>query len=538
MAGASSTAARSGYRPRAPFLDELYELDGSPRAVAVPLVSELERLGPDGLIEAGRRRDAVFLEQGITFETGGEAGATHERPFPLDLVPRVLSGEEWREIKRGLAQRIRALNHFVDDVYHAREIVREGLVPWRLVAGCRHFARAVHGIRPPGGVYTHVAGCDLVRHSDGSWKVIEDNVRVPSGISYVLENRAAMARLVPELFASYRVRPVDHYPQLLLHALRSVAPSAESEATVVVWTPGPANGAYFEHAFLARQMGVELVEASDLVVRDDVLYMRTTRGLERVHAVYRRLDDDFVDPLEFRPDSLLGVPGLVRAYRAGSVAIANALGTGVADDKAVYTFVPEMIRFYLAEEPILDNVRSYLLSDPEVLEHVLLRIDELVVKPTSESGGKGVMVGPQASEEEVLAMKATIAADPESWIAQDVVRLSTVPTVDEEGTLHPRHVDLRPFAVFGERIDIVPGGLTRVALEEGSMIVNSSRGGGSKDTWVLEEGDGDRTNANGGAGGFPVPDTLPPALPDLRYGGWTGQQQQQQQDAPRQETLF
>ena len=282
-------------------------------------------------------------------------------------MPRVLSGEEWREIKRGLAQRIRALNHFVDDVYHAREIVREGLVPWRLVAGCPHFARAVHGIRPPGGVYTHVAGCDLVRHSDGAWKVIEDNVRIPSGISYVLENRAAMAQLVPELFASYRVRPVDHYPQLLLGALRSVAPSAESEATVVVWTPGPANPAYFEHAFLARQMGVELVEASDLVVRDDVLYMRTTRGLERVHAVYRRLDDDFVDPLEFRPDSLLGVPGLVRAYRAGSVAIANAFGTGVADDKAIYCFVPEMIRFYLAEEPILENVRTYLLSDPEVL---------------------------------------------------------------------------------------------------------------------------------------------------------------------------
>ncbi len=315
MSSALSTPTVAGYRPRAPFLDELFELDGTPRPAAAALVRELERLGPDGLLEAGQRRDAVFMQQGITFETGGEGGGydpAHpgkERPFPLDLVPRVLSGEEWREIKRGLAQRIRALNHFVDDVYHAREIVREGLVPWRLVAGCPHFARAVHGIRPPGGVYTHVAGCDLVRHSDGAWKVIEDNVRIPSGISYVLENRAAMAQLVPELFASYRVRPVDHYPQLLLSALRSVAPSAESEATVVVWTPGPANPAYFEHAFLARQMGVELVEASDLVVRDDVLYMRTTRGLERVHAVYRRLDDDFVDPLEFRPDSLLGVPG-------------------------------------------------------------------------------------------------------------------------------------------------------------------------------------------------------------------------------------
>jgi uncharacterized circularly permuted ATP-grasp superfamily protein len=520
------TPAIDRYRPRAPFLDELFEHDGSPRPAAQALVGELNRLGSDGLAEAGRRRDAIFMQQGITFETSGESGASNERPFPLDLVPRVLSGEEWGDIKRGLAQRIRALNHFVDDVYHAREIVREGLVPWRLVASCSHFARAVHGIRPPGGVYTHVAGCDLVRHSDGAWKVIEDNVRIPSGISYVLENRAAMARLVPELFASYRVRPVDHYPQLLLGALRSVAPSAESEATVVVWTPGPANPAYFEHAFLARQMGVELVEASDLVVRDDVLYMRTTRGLERIHAVYRRLDDDFVDPLEFRPDSLLGVPGLVRAYRAGSVAIANAFGTGVADDKAIYCFVPEMIRFYLGEEPILENVRTYLLSDPEVLEHVLERLDQLVVKPTGESGGRGVMIGPHAQESELEQMRHTIQAHPERWIAQDVVRLSTVPTVGLDGGLHPRHVDLRPFAVFGERIDIVPGGLTRVALEEGSMIVNSSRGGGSKDTWVLEDGD-DADRA--GAGGFPVSDTTPPTLPDLRYGAWSGQQQQQQQ---------
>jgi uncharacterized circularly permuted ATP-grasp superfamily protein len=514
------------YRPSEPYLDELFERDGSPRAAVAPLVAELERLGPAGLIEAGRRRDAVFMQQGITFETSSENGASGERPFPLDLVPRVLTGEEWREIKRGLAQRIRALNHFVDDVYHAREIVREGLVPWRMVAGCSHFTRAVHGIRPPGGVYTHVAGCDLVRHSDGSWKVIEDNVRIPSGISYMLENRAAMARLVPELFGSYRVRRVDHYPQLLLRALRAVAPSAESEATVVVWTPGPANSAYFEHAFLARQMGVELVEASDLVVRDDVLYMRTTRGLERVHAVYRRIDDDYADPLEFRPDSLLGVPGLVRAYRAGSVAIANAFGTGVADDKGIYCFVPDMIRFYLNETPILANVETYLLSDPEVREHVLGRLHELVVKPTDESGGRGVTIGSSASEQELVRMATLIEANPERWIAQDVVDLSTVPTVGPDGELRPRHVDLRPFAVFGERIDIVPGGLTRVALQEGSMIVNSSRGGGSKDTWVLEERDLAERNE---AGGFPVADTQPPALPDLRYGEWAGQQQQQQQ---------
>lgn len=513
------------YHPRNPFLDELFEPGGRPRPAAQALVAELERLGPEGMIEAGRRRDATFLRQGITFETSGEdGGRSRERPFPLDLVPRVIGGEEWRSIKRGLAQRIRALNAFVDDVYHAREIVREGIVPWRLVIGSSHFARAVHGIRPPGGVYTHVAGCDLVRHSSGAWKVIEDNVRTPSGISYVLENRAAMTQLVPQLFSSYRVRPVDHYPQLLLSALRSVAPSADSEATVVVWTPGPLNSAYFEHAFLARQMGVELVEASDLVVRDDVLYMRTTRGLERVHAVYRRLDDAFVDPLEFRPDSMLGVPGLVRAYRAGSVAIANAFGTGVADDKAVYHFVPEMIRFYLGEEPILENVRTYLLADAEVREHVLGRIDQLVIKPTDESGGKGVTIGPHAREEELEQVAAEVRARPEAWIAQEVVRLSTVPTVGPDGMLVPRHVDLRPFAVFGERIDIVPGGLTRVALQEGSMIVNSSRGGGSKDTWVLEDGD-DADRA-----GPPIADALPPALPDLRYGdAWTNQQQQQQQ---------
>ncbi|HTC59541.1 MAG TPA: circularly permuted type 2 ATP-grasp protein [Solirubrobacteraceae bacterium] len=531
--GVATDTIEAGYRPRAPFRDELYELDGTPRPAVQALIAELGRLGPEGLVDAGRRRDAIFMQQGITFETSGESGGvdghSNERPFPLDLVPRVLTGEEWRAIKRGLAQRIRALNHFVDDIYHAREIVREGLVPWQLVAGCPHFARAVHGIRPPGGVYCHVAGCDLVRDCDGAWRVIEDNVRIPSGISYVLENRAAMARLVPELFASYRVRPVDHYPQLLLRALRSVAPSAESEATVVVWTPGPANSAYFEHAFLARQMGVELVEASDLVVRDDVLYMRTTRGLERVHAVYRRLDDDFVDPLEFMPDSLLGVPGLVRAYRAGSVAIANAFGTGVADDKAIYCFVPEMIRFYLAEEPILENVNTYLLSDREVREHVLGRLGELVVKPTGESGGKGVMIGPHASEQELARMGERIKAHPERWIAQDVVRLSTAPTVSPDGTLRPCHVDLRPFAVFGESIEIVPGGLTRVALEDGSMIVNSSRGGGSKDTWVLEDGD-DADRA-----GPPIADTQPPALPDLRYGAWMGQQQQQQQESPQQQ---
>jgi uncharacterized circularly permuted ATP-grasp superfamily protein len=512
-----------GYRPADGRFDEVFGPDGVPRGHAVSLASELHRLGPEMLAAAGRRRDAIFVQQGITFDATGEDGPVRDRPFPLDLVPRILPASEWDTIKRGLAQRIRALNRFIDDVYHEREIVRAGVVPWRLIVSRSHFARAAHGVRPPGGVYCHVAGCDLVRDADGSWKVLEDNVRTPSGISYVLENRVAMTRLVPQLFRHYRVRPVDHYPQLLLAALRSVAPSAEDEATVVVWTPGPMNSAYFEHAFLARQMGVELVEASDLVVRDDVLYMRTTAGLRRVHAVYRRLDDDFVDPLEFRPDSLLGVPGLVRAYRAGTVAIANALGTGVADDKAVYHYVPEMIRFYLAEEPILDNVPTYLMADRAQREAALARRAELVFKPTGESGGKGVFIGPATDRDTLDGLADVIRAQPERWIAQEVVHLSTVPTALPDGTLAPRHVDLRPFAVFGETIRIVPGGLTRVALVEGSMIVNSSRGGGSKDTWVLEDGSRERGDEAG------LHQVVPTTMPGLRYGGELRNQQQQQQ---------
>jgi uncharacterized circularly permuted ATP-grasp superfamily protein len=519
----------AAYRPPAGCFDEVFGPDGTPRPHAISLAAEIAKLGPELLTAAGHRRDAIFVQQGITFDATGEDGPVKDRPFPLDLVPRILPAREWDHIERGLMQRIRALNRFIDDVYHEREIVRAGIVPWRLIVSRSHFARAAHGVRPPGGVYCHVAGCDLVRDADGSWKVLEDNVRTPSGISYVLENRVAMTRLVPQFFQHHRVRPVDHYPQLLLAGLRSVAPSAEDEATVVVWTPGPMNSAYFEHAFLARQMGVELVEASDLVVRDDVLYMRTTAGLRRVHAVYRRLDDDFVDPLEFRPDSLLGVPGLVRAYRAGTVAIANALGTGVADDKAVYHYVPEMIRFYLGEEPILDNVRTYLMTDERQREMALARRHELVFKPTGESGGKGVFIGPSTSTEALDGLADVIRAQPARWIAQEVVNLSTVPTAMPDGSLAPRHVDLRPFAVFGETIRIVPGGLTRVALTEGSMIVNSSRGGGSKDTWVLEDDtEGGRDGSR--EGDTALHDIVPTTMPGLRYGSeWTGQQQQQQQ---------
>ncbi len=519
----TADALIDGYRIPDGSCDELFERGGEPKPHVAELLATLQRLGPEALLDAGRRRDTIFMQQGITFEVSGSDGERRDRPFPLDLVPRVLTAAEWTGIKRGLAQRIRALNAFVDDVYHAREIVRAGIVPWSLIVSRPSFARPVHGVRAPGGVYTHVCGCDLVRGGDATWRVLEDNVRTPSGISYVLENRLAMTRLVPELFAGHRVRPIDNYPSLLLEALQAVAPGVESEPTVVLWTPGPLNSAYFEHAFLAREMGIELVEASDLVVRDATCYMRTTAGLQRVHTIYRRLDDDFIDPIEFRSDSMLGVPGLVRAYRAGTVAIANAIGTGVADDKAIYHYVPEMIRFYLSEEPILENVPTYLLEDTKVRASVLARLHELVVKPTSESGGKGVFIGPQASSQELALEARLIEAQPELFIAQELVHLSTVPTETGDGRLAPRHVDLRPFAVFGDEIRIVPGGLTRVALKEGSMIVNSSQGGGSKDTWVLDDG------APAEAHEQALPPRKPPRLPDVRYGGWHGQAQQQQQ---------
>jgi uncharacterized circularly permuted ATP-grasp superfamily protein len=503
------------------FFDELFADPGVVRAHAAPLVEALERIGPERLAAAGERRDAIFVQQGITFDATGGDEPVVDRPFPLDLIPRIIPGHEWVTIKRGLAQRVRALNRFIEDVYHDREIVQDGIVPWDLIVTRGNFERAAHRIRPPGGVWCHVSGCDLVRDADGGWKVLEDNVRTPSGISYVLENRIAMTRLLPELFAGYRVRPVNDYPQVLLDALRAIAPAPNP--TVVVWTPGPANSAYFEHAFLARQMGVELVEASDLVVHDATCYMRTTAGLARVDAIYRRLDDDFIDPLEFRPDSVLGVPGLMRVYRAGNVALANAVGTGVADDKAVYHYVPEMIRYYLGEEPVLENVRTYMLADPEQREYVFEHIDRLVVKPTGESGGKGVFLGRSATDEQLAAQIEVVKIAPERWIAQETVPLSTVPTVTRDGRLAPRHVDLRPFAVFGSDIKIVPCGLSRVALREGSMIVNSSQGGGSKDTWVLEEGEADEL-------GPALTDVYnPPTMPGLRQAGWAEQQRQQQQ---------
>jgi uncharacterized circularly permuted ATP-grasp superfamily protein len=522
------TGSGSEYEPREGFVDELFDPSGAPRPHGHELISSLDRMGRVALMDVGRRRDRIFTQRGVTFEITSADGRPRDRPFPLDLVPRIIPAAEWETIERGLKQRIKALNAFLDDVYHRQEILREGLIPWELVLGCPYFERAVHGVRPPGGIWCHVAGCDLVRDGQGNWRVLEDNVRTPSGISYVIENRLAMTRLAPELFSGYRVRPIDGYPALLRSALAEVAPAVGPEPTVVVWSPGPANSAYFEHTYLARQMGVELVEAGDLIVRDEVCFMRTTQGLTRVDAIYRRLDDAFIDPLEFRPDSMLGVPGLTRAIRAGTVVMANAIGTGVADDKAVYRYVPTMIRHYLGEEPILANVETYLLRNPEELEFALARMDSLVFKPTGESGGKGVFVGPQASERQIAEQRQLVLDRPDRWIAQEVVNLSTVPTVTPDGSLAPRHVDFRPFAVFGSDVRIVPGGLTRVALREGSMVVNSSQGGGSKDTWVLEPAPGEETTEfaalNTNAAEMPV-------MPALGTGAWSNQAQQQQQQS-------
>ncbi len=448
---------------------------------------------PNETMQARREEaEMIFRRVGITFAVYGEkddGGAGTERLIPFDLIPRVIPAHEWVEMERGLSQRVTALNRFVNDVYHEQEILRAGIVPADQVLKNAQFRPEMMGVDVAGGVYSHIAGVDIVRagNADGSgdYYVLEDNLRVPSGVSYMLENRKMMMRLFPELFSEHRVEPVAHYPDLLLETLRAVAPAAASDATVVVLTPGMYNSAYFEHAFLAQQMGIELVEGQDLFVKDKFVYMRTTQGPVRVDVIYRRLDDDYLDPLAFRPDSTLGCAGLLAAYQAGNVTLANAIGTGVADDKSIYPYVPKMIEFYLGEKPILKNVPTYLCREDDDLKYVLDHLAELVVKEVHGAGGYGMLVGPAATKQEIADFRAALIADPSRYIAQPTLSLSTCPTFVDSGVA-PRHIDLRPFVLSGTEVQMVPGGLTRVALKDGSLVVNSSQGGGTKDTWVLE----------------------------------------------------
>ncbi|MGN8246164.1 circularly permuted type 2 ATP-grasp protein [Cellulomonas soli] len=480
--------------------DEMLDQATGPRSAYRHVHRALAQLSAGELRARADTLARSYLAEGVTFDFAGE-----ERPFPLDVVPRVLGGDEWDHVAPGVAQRVRALEAFLADVYGPQKAVADGVVPRSVIVSSTHFHRAAHGIQPPNGVRVHVSGIDLVRDSLGDWRVLEDNVRVPSGVSYVLSNRRAMAQTFPELFAALRIRPVVDYPRRLLAALTAAAPSGVDDPTVVVLTPGVFNSAYFEHSLLARTMGVELVEGRDLFCAGGRVWMRTTQGRRRVDVIYRRVDDDFLDPVVFRSDSLLGSPGLLDCARHGTVTIANAVGNGVADDKLLYTYLPDLIRYHLGEEPILANVDTWRLEEPGALEEVLDRLDELVVKPVDGSGGKGLVVGPAASRVELAALRTRLLADPRGWIAQPVVQLSTVPTLVEDG-LRPRHVDLRPFAVNdGEQVWVLPGGLTRVALPEGQLVVNSSQGGGSKDTWVLGGAVPRRSQATAASGSRPVP---------------------------------
>jgi uncharacterized circularly permuted ATP-grasp superfamily protein len=447
---------------------------------------------PDAMAARRDEAELIFRRVGITFAVYGakdEDGAGTERLIPFDLIPRVIPSAEWREMERGLRQRVAALNRFIHDVYHGQEILKAGIVPAGQVLKNAQYRPEMQDVQVAGDVYAHVAGIDIVRAAEpdgsGRYYVLEDNLRVPSGVSYMLENRKMMMRLFPELFAQNRVAPVAHYPDLLLETLRAVAPAGVNEPTVVVLTPGMYNSAYFEHAFLAQQMGVELVEGQDLFVKQGFVYMRTTQGPKRVDVVYRRVDDDFLDPLAFRPDSTLGCAGLLDVYRAGNITLANAIGTGIADDKSIYPYVPKMIEFYLGEKPVLHNVPTWLCREADDLAYVLSHLDELVVKEVHGAGGYGMLVGPASTRAEIEAFRAHLVANPANYIAQPTLSLSTCPTYVASG-IAPRHIDLRPFVLSGRSTQMVPGGLTRVALKEGSLVVNSSQGGGTKDTWVLE----------------------------------------------------
>jgi len=441
-----------------------------------------------------RREEAemIFRRVGITFAVYGakdEEGAGTERLIPFDLIPRVIPRHEWVQMEKGLVQRVTALNRFIADVYHGQEIIQAGLIPAEQITGNAQFRPEMMNVDVPGGIYSHISGIDIVRAPDakgeGQYYVLEDNLRVPSGVSYMLEDRKMMMRLFPDLFGAHQVAPVAHYPDLLLETLRAVSPATTAEPTVVVLTPGMYNSAYFEHAFLAQQMGVELVEGQDLFVKDQFVYMRTTRGPKRVDVIYRRVDDDFLDPLVFRPGSTLGCAGLLDVYRAGHVTICNAVGTGVADDKSIYPYVPQMIEFYLGEKPILNNVPTYMCRKPEDLKYTLAHLKDLVVKEVHGAGGYGMLVGPAATATEIEDFRKALLANPSGYIAQPTLSLSSCPTFVESG-IAPRHIDLRPFVLSGKTVQMVPGGLTRVALKEGSLVVNSSQGGGTKDTWILE----------------------------------------------------
>jgi uncharacterized circularly permuted ATP-grasp superfamily protein len=466
--------------------DEMTETDGQIRPVYAGLQGWLRELPPDVLEHRRREADVLFRRLGITFAVYGDADST-ERLIPFDVLPRILSSQEWGRLRLGLEQRVKALNLYIKDVYGRREALKAGIVPEDLVFQNPVFRPEMNGLKVPHDIYVHIAGIDIVRVDADTFYVLEDNARTPSGVSYMLENREIMMRLFPELFSRHRVSPVENYPDELLATLKSVAPrTASADPTVVLLTPGIYNSAYYEHSFLADKLGIELVEGRDVVVKGQVAYMRTTEGLKRIDVIYRRIDDDFLDPLAFRPDSALGVPGLMSVYQAGNLTLANAVGTGIADDKAVYSYMPEIVKFFLGEEPILKNVPTWRCREPDHLTYVLEHLEELVVKEVHGSGGYGMLIGPKSDQATIAAFRAKLKADPKNFIAQPTLALSTCPTCVQEGVA-PRHVDLRPFVLTGgDRIRIVPGGLTRVALKQGSLVVNSSQGGGTKDTWVLD----------------------------------------------------
>lgn len=466
------------------FFDEMFSADGEVRAHYRGILGRMREMNIDTYNQKGQAVDLSFLRQGITFTVYGDEAGT-EKVFPFDLMPRIIPASEWAFLERGLTQRIAALNLFLKDVYGAQRIIKQGVIPAEYILSGKHFCRETMGLSVPRDIYIHVCGTDLIRDDSGNYLVLEDNARCPSGVSYLLENRQAMKRAFPNFFPGAGVRSVENYPEALLKSLQYVAPQEKENPVCVLLTPGHFNSAYFEHCFLARQMGIEIVEGSDLVVRDFKVYMRTTNGLQQVDVIYRRIDDDFIDPSVFRPDSMLGVPGLVNALRAGNVNIANALGTGIADDKLIYAYVPDMIRFYLGEDPIIGQVETFFASKEEHLSHILENMEELVVKAANEAGGYGILIGPKASKAELSKFRDLVRADPRNFIAQPPIMLSRHPTWCGE-RFEGRHIDLRPYILSGERTRIVPGGLTRVALNKGSLVVNSSQGGGSKDTWVLQ----------------------------------------------------